>query len=62
MKKMLSQIAAMLAATTTALAADYTISTLAELREFIASTQDNDYAGDTIRLAADIDCQGGRFN
>ncbi len=54
--------AAMLAAATTALAADYTITSLAELQAFIESTRNNDYFGDTIRLTADIDCEGGRFN
>ena len=62
MKKMLTLVAAMLAAATTALAADITINSLAELREFIADTHLHDYAGDTIRLTADIDCGGGRFN
>ena len=45
-----------------ALAADITINSLAELREFIASTRYDDHENDTIRLTADIDCQGGRFN
>ena len=45
-----------------AFAADYTISSLAELRAFIEAAQTQDFAGDTIRLAADIDCGGGRFN
>ena len=61
MKKALT-IAAMIAVATTAFAADITITSLAELREFIASTRYDDHENDTIRLTTDIDCGGGRFN
>ena len=52
MKKTLFTTIATLFATLHAFAADYTINSLAELRTFIDSTRNNDYAGDTIRLAA----------
>nr|MCR5751226.1 hypothetical protein [Kiritimatiellia bacterium] len=60
MKKTL--VAAMFAAATTALAANYDIGTLEELREFMEAVHVEDFAGDTITLTADIDCEGGRFN
>ncbi len=62
MKKMLLSFAALFAAATTALAAEYAIGTLAELREFMEAVHMADFAGDTITLTADIDCEGGRFN
>ena len=46
----------------TAWAAEYKISTLQELREFMLAVQVEDFAGDVIRLTADIDCERGRFN
>ena len=46
----------------TAWAAEYKISTLQELREFMESVHVEDFAGDVIRLTADIDCERGRFN
>lgn len=46
----------------TARAAEYKISTLEELRKFMEAVHSKDYAGDVIRLMADIDCEGGRFN
>lgn len=61
MKKTLA-LAAMFAAATTALAAEYTIDNLEELREFMEAVHEEDFAGDTITLTADIDCEGGRFN
>ena len=65
MKKTLLPVFAALAvatsATLPACGADYTISTLAELKAFMANVHDNDYAGDTVKLTADIDCGGGRF-
>ena len=63
MKKMLPLIAALFAAvTTTALADEYTIHDLEELQVFMEYVHSYDFMGDTIKLAADIDCQGGRFN
>ena len=62
MKKLLLAIGAMVAAAATALAADYTINNLEELREFMEAVHVEDFAGDTITLTADIDCEGGRFN
>ena len=62
MQKKLLSISAILLAATTALAAEYTISTLEELREFMEAVHVEDFAGDTITLTADIDCEGGRFN
>ena len=41
---------------------EYTIGTLEELREFMEAVHVEDFAGDTITLTADIDCEGGRFN
>ena len=52
----------MLLTTVTARAAEYEISTLEELREFMEAVHVEDFAGDVIRLTADIDCEGGRFN
>ena len=46
----------------TARAAEYEISTLEELREFMMAVHVEDFAGDVIRLTADINCEGGRFN
>ena len=46
----------------TARAAEYKISTLEELREFMEAVHVEDFAGDDILLTADIDCEGGRFN
>ena len=46
----------------TARAAEYEISTLQELREFMEAVHVEDFAGDVIRLTADIDCNRGRFN
>ena len=46
----------------TARAAEYEISTLEELREFMEAVHVEDFAGDVIRLKADIDCEDGRFN
>ena len=46
----------------TARAAEYEIYTLEELREFMLTVHVEDCAGDVIRLMADIDCEGGRFN
>jgi hypothetical protein len=46
----------------TARAEEYKISTLEELREFMVAVQVEDFAGDVIRLTADINCEGGRFN
>ena len=64
-------LAALFAAYTTAFAAtpyngqtvdgDYTISTLAQLRQFEEAIHEFAFAGSTITLAADIDCRGGRF-
>ena len=63
MKKMLPLVAALFAAVTTiALADEYTIHDLEELQVFMEYVHDYDFAGDTVYLAADIDCQGGRFN
>ena len=62
MKKMPLALVALFAAATTALAAEYTINNLEELREFMESVHMEDYAGDTITLTADIDCERGRFN
>ena len=45
-----------------AFAAEYEISTLEELREFMEAVHVEDFAGDTITLTADIDCERGRFN
>ena len=45
-----------------AFAAEYEIGTLEELREFMEAVHVEDFAGDTITLTADIDCEGGRFN
>ena len=45
-----------------ALGAEYEIGTLEELREFMEAVHVEDFAGDTITLTADIDCEGGRFN
>ena len=42
--------------------AEYEIGTLEELREFMEAVHAEDFAGDTITLTADIDCEGGRFN
>ncbi|MBP5788282.1 MAG: hypothetical protein J6Y19_10770, partial [Kiritimatiellae bacterium] len=42
--------------------AEYEIGTLEELREFMEAVHVEDFAGDTITLTADIDCEGGRFN
>ena len=55
MRKTLLAIAAF-AAATTALAAEYTIDNLEELREFMEAVHVEDFAGDTITLTADIDC------
>ena len=52
----------MMLTTVTARAAEYEISTLEELREFMEAVHVEDFAGDVIRLTADIDCEGGRFN
>ena len=52
----------MMLTTATAWAAEYEISTLEELREFMEAVHVEDFAGDVIRLTADIDCEGGRFN
>ena len=46
----------------TARAAEYKISTLEELRSFMEAVRVEDFAGDVIRLKADIDCERGRFN
>lgn len=46
----------------TARAEEYEIYTLEELRQFMMAVQVEDFAGDIIRLMADIDCEGGRFN
>ncbi len=46
----------------TARAEEYEISTLEELREFMEAVHVKDFAGDVIRLTADINCEGGRFN
>ena len=62
MKKMLTLVAALFAAATTAFAAEYTINNLAQLRAFMENVRYNDFMGDTIKLTTDIDCQGGRFN
>ena len=69
--KKIAFLAAFLAASTTAFAAtpysgqtvdgDYTISTLAQLRQFEEAVHEFAFAGSTITLAADIDCRGGRF-
>ena len=48
--------------TQTARAKEYEIYTLEQLREFMLAVQVEDFAGDVIRLMADIDCEGGRFN
>ena len=48
--------------TAPAFAAEYEIGTLEELREFMEAVHVEDFAGDTITLTADIDCEGGRFN
>ena len=45
-----------------AFAAEYAINNLEELREFMEAVHVEDFAGDTITLTADIDCEGGRFN
>ena len=42
-----------------AFAAEYEISTLEELREFMEAVHVEDFAGDTITLTADIDCERG---
>ena len=52
----------MLLTAATAWAAEYEISTLEELRQFMETVHVEDCAGDVIRLTADIDCEGGRFN
>ena len=39
-----------------------TISNLAELRQFMEDVHEYYFEGDTVTLAADIDCEGGRFN
>ena len=49
-------------AVTAARGAEYEIGTLEELREFMEAVHVEDFAGDTITLTADIDCEGGRFN
>ena len=41
--------------------ADTTISTYEQLKAFVASTVDNNYEGQTVTLAADIDCGGQAF-
>ena len=46
----------------TARAAEYEISSLEELREFMEAVHVEDFAGDVIRLTKDIDCKCGRFN
>ena len=46
----------------TARAEEYEIYTLEELRAFMETVHVKDYAGDVIRLMADIDCKRGRFN
>ena len=46
----------------TARAAEYEISSLEELREFMEAVHVEDFAGDVIRLTKDIDCECGRFN
>ena len=46
----------------TARAEEYEIYTLEELRAFMETVHVEDYAGDVIRLMADIDCKRGRFN
>ena len=46
----------------TARAGEYEISTLLELRAFMEAVHDENFADDVIRLTADIDCEGGRFN
>ena len=60
MKKLLLPLLALLAAP--AFAANYDIGTLEELREFMEAVHVEDFAGDTITLTADIDCERGRFN
>ena len=62
MKKMPLTLVALFASATTAFAAEYEIGTLEELREFMEAVHVEDFAGDTITLTADIDCERGRFN
>lgn len=62
MEKMPLALAALIASATTAFAAEYKIGTLEELREFMEAVHVEDFAGDTVTLTADIDCEGGRFN
>ena len=62
MKKMLLFLGAVIAATAPALAETFSISNLDELREFMDAAHDSNFAGDTVLLTADIDCEGGLFN
>ena len=55
-------LAAAMVAVPAARGAEYEIGTLEELREFMEAVHVEDFAGDTITLTADIDCEGGRFN
>ena len=59
MKKLLALLALCAAP---AFADEYTIHDLEELQVFMEYVHSYDFAGDTVYLAADIDCQGGRFN
>ena len=62
MKKTILAVVLAAAGGVGALGAEYEIGTLEELREFMEAVHVEDFAGDTITLTADIDCEGGRFN
>ena len=62
MKRRTPFIVALCAAANAALAANVTISNLGDLQQFMQQAHNAPYfEGDTVKLTADIDCQGGQF-